>query len=225
MFEAHKNKSAPTIIKTRPLSNAGSKLTALALKQKNAEKVKPKPKAKPEADAPAKKESPKVDIHKIFNRSGNFVLLSSLSQDRSIDPKLAHILYNPSTPSSPSPRSSTKPLAPKHVQTPKDSKVSKDSKDSKAPKAPKVSMVPQPAKPLKKMAKDAKVSKGSKWCVCNKRSIFAVAWRRAARRRPRSSLASARPFQSQSPLPLLPLLLLLLPPPPRLPLLLLSASI
>ena len=88
LFEAHKNKPAPSVIKTRPLSNAGSKLTALALKQKNAEKAKPKPKpkpkpmsmpkAKPEANTQAKKESSEVDIHKIFNRSGNFACLSSL---------------------------------------------------------------------------------------------------------------------------------------------------
>ena len=72
LFESSKSKPAPSIIKTRPLSNAGSKLTALALKQKSAEKAKQKPKANPEANPQAKKEPPKVDIHKIFNRSGTF---------------------------------------------------------------------------------------------------------------------------------------------------------
>lgn len=70
LFEVHKNKPAPTIIKTRPLSTAGSKLTALALKQKNADKAKQKLKAKPETNLQTKKEPSKVDIHKIFNRSG-----------------------------------------------------------------------------------------------------------------------------------------------------------
>ena len=102
LFEAQHKNSAVKSVSRRPLSTSGNKLKALAMKQKDASA--PKNQLRKEADKKLPKETPKVDIHKIFNRSGgHHSALSSL--DRSMDPKLARILYDTSV----LPKASTKP--------------------------------------------------------------------------------------------------------------------
>lgn len=112
LFEAQRKNSVVKSTSTRPLSTSGNKLKALAMKQKSTSV--PKKQLKKEADKKTvpkeadkktvPKETPKVDIHKIFNRSGVYCcMLSSL--DRSMDPKLARILYDTSV----LPKASTKP--------------------------------------------------------------------------------------------------------------------
>ena len=103
LFEMQRKNSVVKSTSTRPLSTSGNKLKALAMKQKSTSA--PKKQTKKEADKKTEpNETPKEDIHKNFNRSGvSRCTLSSL--DRSMDPKLARILYDTSV----LPKASTKP--------------------------------------------------------------------------------------------------------------------